>query len=362
MTGREKQILDWLKLDPLMSQKELARRLGITRSSVAVHITNLIKKGYIKGKGYILQEEDYVVVIGGCNLDVTGFTEAPLIRKDSNPGKVQLSTGGVARNIAQNLVNLGIKTRLISVVGNDLFGRRILEDCSRGGIDTSLIKTSNRYSSSIYLSVIDDTGDMDLAINDMGIMEILDVETVKSYQSVLDAASAIVVDTNLSREVLVYLVDEYPNRLFLDTVSVAKTEKVTDLIGHFQTIKPNRQEAELLTGHKIKSLSDAKKAVRGLLSRGASSVIITLGKDGVVYGSNGLIDEIHPESIEKTNTTGSGDAFMAVLVHGHLCDLDIRETVKRSLAASILTMESSFSAHGGLSMELIKQRLLELNL
>ena len=53
MTQREAQILQWIQENPLISQQELADRAGITRSSVAVHISNLMKKGYIDGKGYI---------------------------------------------------------------------------------------------------------------------------------------------------------------------------------------------------------------------------------------------------------------------------------------------------------------------
>ena len=54
MTQRERQILQWIEENPMISQQELADRAGITRSSVAVHISNLMKKGYISGKGYII--------------------------------------------------------------------------------------------------------------------------------------------------------------------------------------------------------------------------------------------------------------------------------------------------------------------
>ena len=50
MTQRERQILNWIEADPMISQQELAERAGITRSSVAVHISNLMKKGCIAGK------------------------------------------------------------------------------------------------------------------------------------------------------------------------------------------------------------------------------------------------------------------------------------------------------------------------
>ena len=63
MTQRERQLLNWIEENPLISQQELADKAGITRSSVAVHISNLMKKGYITGKGYIVHTAPYVTVV-----------------------------------------------------------------------------------------------------------------------------------------------------------------------------------------------------------------------------------------------------------------------------------------------------------
>ena len=64
MTQRERQILQLIEANPMISQQELAEKLGITRSSVAVHISNLMKKGCIAGKGYVLRSGSYAVVVG----------------------------------------------------------------------------------------------------------------------------------------------------------------------------------------------------------------------------------------------------------------------------------------------------------
>ena len=96
MTQRERQILNWIEADPMISQQELADRAGITRSSVAVHISNLMKKGCIAGKGYIVTRSPYVTVVGGMNMDIGGRPYKTLVGKDSNPGAVRMSPGGVA--------------------------------------------------------------------------------------------------------------------------------------------------------------------------------------------------------------------------------------------------------------------------
>ena len=102
MTQREQQILRLIEENPMISQQELAQKLGITRSSVAVHISNLIQKGCIAGRGYVLNSGSYAVVVGGANVDIGGRSAAPLVPADSNPGTITLSLGGVGRNIAQS--------------------------------------------------------------------------------------------------------------------------------------------------------------------------------------------------------------------------------------------------------------------
>jgi pseudouridine kinase len=45
-------------------------------------------------------------LIGGANIDILGKSFESLRPSDSNPGKVSISFGGVARNIAQTLTNI----------------------------------------------------------------------------------------------------------------------------------------------------------------------------------------------------------------------------------------------------------------
>jgi len=68
VTQREQQILQLIEADPMISQQQIADAFGITRSSAAVHISNLMKKGYIAGKGYVLGSGSYVAVVGGVNI------------------------------------------------------------------------------------------------------------------------------------------------------------------------------------------------------------------------------------------------------------------------------------------------------
>ena len=79
MTKRERQILEWIRENPAISQQELAEKAGITRSSAAVHISNLMKKGYIVGRGYLLRTAPYIVVVCGVNVDIGAVSRDTLV-------------------------------------------------------------------------------------------------------------------------------------------------------------------------------------------------------------------------------------------------------------------------------------------
>ena len=127
MTPREQEILALVRGDPLISQAALARKLGISRSAVAGHIMNLTAKGIIKGRGYVVADDPFVVVVGGANMDICASPANALTMHDSNPGSVVTSPGGVARNIAENLARLGVDARLIAAVGADYHGDLLLQ-------------------------------------------------------------------------------------------------------------------------------------------------------------------------------------------------------------------------------------------
>ncbi|MCQ4965956.1 carbohydrate kinase, partial [Bifidobacterium pseudocatenulatum] len=69
-------------------------------SGVAAHIYNLMKKGYIQGKGYIVTPTSYVAVVGAINIDDYGVAMQDVVRERSNMGRILSSVGGIGYNIA----------------------------------------------------------------------------------------------------------------------------------------------------------------------------------------------------------------------------------------------------------------------
>ncbi len=341
ITDREKEILEIIKAEPSISQNDLALRLGIARSSAAVHITNLMKKGLILGKGYILNEDPYVLVIGASNMDINGIPDKRLIPRDSNIGSIELSLGGVGRNIAENCTKLGLNTKLITAIGDDAFGNKILKHSIDIGLNMADSLILKDQTTSIYLSVLDENRDMSVAINAMASIDKLNVEFIKTKKSLIQAAQIIVMDANLSEEVMKEVSEYTDAPIFIDTVSSTKALKIKNILDKVDTLKPNKLEAQILTGIQIRTDEDIKLAANKLHELGVKRVFISLGAKGVYASPKSESNFYMNPRVHVKNTTGSGDAFIATLVYARLHNLDLKETVQLALSAAALCSESS---------------------
>jgi len=80
-------------------------------------------------------EEATVVVIGGANIDHKSQTLTRPEFGTSNPGRSRTSAGGVGRNVAENLARLGVRTVLVSAIGNDAAGVSLRRETESAGVD-----------------------------------------------------------------------------------------------------------------------------------------------------------------------------------------------------------------------------------
>ena len=358
MTQRERQILRWIEENPLISQQELADRAGITRSSVAVHISNLMKKGHIAGKGYIVATAPYAVVVGGVNMDIGGASYRPLVAADSNPGRVRMSLGGVGRNIAHNMALLGVDTRMLTAFGDDLYAQKIAASCGELGIDISRSLQVPGGATSTYLFIADENGDMALAMSDMDIYRHLTPAFLASRAPLLNNAQVVVMDTNIPAESIAWVAENINLPIFVDPVSTTKAEKLRPILGRLHTLKPNRLEAELLSGVAITDEGSLNRAADALLDTGLRRVFISLGGDGVFAADHDGRCHLPCLPGKMVNTTGCGDAFMAAIVWAYLEGTGLEETAKAGLAAAAIAMESAETINPGMSAEALRRRLV----
>ncbi|WP_294093483.1 PfkB family carbohydrate kinase [uncultured Cetobacterium sp.] len=147
----------------------------------------------------------------------------------------------------------------------------------------------------------------------------------------------------------------------LDPISSTKAEKVKHLIKYFHTIKPNRVEAEVLSGIKINTREDLEKVGKHFLSLGIKNVFISLDADGIYYTNGTESGTLKATGVTVKNVTGAGDSFVAGLGFGYMNDLSIKDTVKFSMAMSIVTISHEETIHPKMGHELIQEIIEKTN-
>ena len=361
MTKAQRLVLQLIEKEPLLSQQDIARRLGMSLSAVRQHIGELTRQGCIAGRGYVLRSGSYITVVGGVNIDIGGRSLGPLIPEDSNPGQVRLSLGGVGRNIAHNLSLLGTDVRMLTAIGDDLHGQQAAASFAELGIDGSHALVVPGGTTSTYLYLTGPEGEMALAVSDMSICSRITPGYLEANQTLLKNAQVVITDTNIPRESLQYLAHTCTQPIFCDPVSTVKAEKLRPILSRIHTLKPNRMEAEVLTGISIHSPEDAQKAARKLLDLGVHRVFLSLGAQGLCAAMDDSCLLLPNLPGQMVNTTGCGDAFMGAIGWAYLEGLDLQDTALAGLAAAAIAMESRETINSQLSAQQVRKRMKTAN-
>lgn len=307
-----------------------------------------------------MKKEDYVVVIGGANVDIGGTPYNVLIPEDSNPGKITVSFGGVGRNIAHNLANLGINVKLITAVGNDSFGTEVLNHCKKVGIDTEYSIKVDGMRSSLYMFINDDEGNMKLALSDMDICSSITPEYIDECADLINGSSAVVADCNLTHETLMHINKICKKPLFIDTVSVNKSHKIKNNLSGIYAIKPNIIEAEYLTDIKINNSEDCAAAAMKMIDQGVEKVFISMDKEGILAADKDKIYVTGNYDAVPVCTTGAGDSSTAAIVWAYLLNHDedyLITASKASNAAAAMTVEVKEAINDDIKPELLLHRM-----
>lgn len=367
ITPREQEIIAVLKEDPLISQEELAKLLNTTRSSVAVHLSNLMKKGIIAGKGYIIRDNPTVVVVGGINMDIKGHTLSGPILHTSNPGRTTTASGGVARNIAENLALLNVPTTLVGIVGQDALGDRVLAETKAAGVDIAQVEKFPGETGT-YTALLDQHGELLIALAAMDILEQLTPQFLKRKEEILLSARFVICDTNIPENTLEYLItltqqNDIP--LIIEPVSTPKVEKLKKVLNRSQhdvfLITPNQEEAEILSGEKINTDESLIDVCQILHSQGIQNVLITLGERGAYLSSASHACLIPSSPVNIKDVTGAGDAFVAGIIYGLIAGHPLDKSCQFGHAAAMYTLQTDSTVYPNLSPALLEQAVSKLS-
>lgn len=306
-----------------------------------------------------------VVVIGGANIDQKWQTVAPAVVGTSNPGTVQSSSGGVGRNVAENLARMGVTSALITAVGDDADGDRIRREADAAGVDTRYVVVTPQ-STGVYTVILDDSGEMVIAVSAMGAMKAISADAVNARRALIANTRCLVLDCNVPASAIIRAVElaaasDVP--VIIDPVSVPKVGAISAILKAglpLHMITPNLHEISQLTGATGSSRADLCAASAQLHAANVASVWISLGASGsflsVFKDGTQRVEMIAALPAKLIDATGAGDAMLAGYVTGLLRGLDEFAAARVGRAAAAITIESADTVNASMSLATLLAR------
>jgi len=307
-----------------------------------------------------------ITVIGAAIIDILA---SPVNETVFSAGSIPMDTirmsfGGDALNEAAILSGLGKKVQLISKVGDDEAGKRVLGFLQEKGISTDAVWVQKDLSTGINIVLIDEKGERHFLTDPNSSLRKLDLVDIQKYLDdtgeIISFASMFVspLMTIPKMKELFSSLKERGKTLCVDMTKAKNGERIQDiaeLLPYIDYIFPNEAEISLLTGK-----TDLYRNIQTLLDMGVKTAVIKCGEKGCVIGDAKGINAIPAVPVDRcVDTTGAGDTFVSGFLWGISEGWETMECGKFACAAASFAVES-IGATGGLrSLEEIQKRYEE---
>ncbi|MCU9595266.1 ribokinase [Caldibacillus thermolactis] len=280
-----------------------------------------------------------IAVVGSINMDLVVTAERRPNAGETLFGKdFQTVPGGKGANQAVAAARLGAEVAMIGCVGQDVFGKEMIDNLKQNGVSIDHVEpVPHESSGTAHITIAE--GDNSIICVE-GANGKLTPSYVEKAASTLKAADMILIQQEIPEETVEYVAifcKEYDKKLILNP---APARKVSDeVIAHATYITPNEHEFAILFGEENRSK---------MLAKYPNKLIITEGKNGVRY-HNGETEVVVPsyKVDEPVDTTGAGDTFNGAFAVAIAEGKGIEEALQfANRAASLSVMKPG--AQGGM--------------
>lgn len=253
---------------------------------------------------------------------------------------------GAPAIFADCCARLGLRTMLIGAVGNDAFGRLIIDRLKKSGVDVSRIKILNNYTTGVAFVTYFSTGHRQFiyhlrhAASGQIFPEDVDPSCVEEVKLLHIMGSTLAINENC-REACYKAVELAKKRDKLITFDpnlrpeLLSPEVIRDIsrpvLDSAKIILPSAAEAETLTG-----ISDPIEAGKELLKKGPEIVVIKLGEKGSIAITEEQILKMPAFKVEEIDPTGAGDVYDAAFIYGISQGWTIDRSLKFANAAGAI--------------------------
>lgn len=274
-----------------------------------------------------------IIVFGSINMDlVTRTPHLPAAGETLLGHSFVTVPGGKGANQAVACARLGAETHMVGRVGGDGFGQALIASLQSNGVQTNRVFVDQLESSGIATIAVDDAGQNNIIV--------VPGANQNVGQTDLMRLDELLKNPNLEQPMILLLQLEVPLPIVVQAAEMAKRagaiiildpapaqELPAELYGIIDIFTPNEVEAALLAGFPLETINDAESAARLFHQRGVGTVIVKIGKKGVVLADSTGIHYFAALPVTAVDTVAAGDAFNGGLAEA----LSRRETFEEAL-------------------------------
>lgn len=295
-----------------------------------------------------------VLCIGHAAYDITTPFEGFPVENTKNrvPMRVECG-GGPASNAAYLLGKWGIETYFAGIIGNDEFGKRIIDEFKEVNVDTKYLQVSNEFKT---------TSSMIIANTLKGTRTVLTYRPsdMKMDDVELDFNPDIILIDGQEYEFSKKVLEQYPDAISIIDAG-RPTEKIIELSKMVDYVVCSKEFAENVTEVTIDyenndTITNLFNKMKEIFK---NNIIVTLESKGCLYEHDGMIKRMPSIKVKAIDSTGAGDIFHGAFTYGISKKWELEKILKVSNVAGALSVIKIGSRYSVPSKEEMKEVINE---
>lgn len=299
-----------------------------------------------------------ITVVGSNMIDMQVFIKRmPLDGETVEAPDFSLGYGGKGSNQAVAASKLGSSVKLITVVGNDDFGKQQIENYQKNGIDTDCVSVGSKISGVAPIFVKEDGENSIIIVK--GANNELTPEKSREYEQVIADSKLIVLQQEIPLETNneVIKMDNKNHVPVLLNPAPASDDVTLKNNSKVQFYTPNETELAKISGLPTDSIDAIKIAAKKVVDAGVDNVIVTMGEKGVLFVNEHEAKIIPGNKVAVVDTTGAGDAFIGSFAHYYASGESITAALKHANIYASLTIKKRGTQKSYLTSDEVKDVL-----